>query len=172
MTKLTIFDAEANGLLNQADKAWCICTLDYHTDSLALNRVNLHGPRSIDRGLQELYDSDVLIGHNIIDYDLRLFKMLYDWEPKGSCEIVDTVVYSRALYPKRPPPPGCAGNKPHSIDTWGQRVGMAKPEHEDWSQYSPEMANRCKRDVVINYLVLKELEEEADEENFYYQDAG
>lgn len=172
MTKLTIFDAEANGLLHQADRAWCICTLDYYTTSLALSRVNLYGPRSLDKGLQELYDSDVLIGHNIIDYDLRLFKKLYDWEPREDCIIVDTVVFSRALYPKRPIPAGCPTSKPHSVEAWGYRVGMGKPEHEDWTQYSPEMANRCKRDVIINYLLLKELEEEADEENFYYQAAS
>ena len=169
MTSITIFDAEADGLLDTASKVWCICSTDYNNPCMSVSKMDSFGPRSIQKGLDHLSNSDVIVGHNIIEYDLRLFKMLWDWEPSDDQLIVDTLVYSRMLYPKRPKPSGYEGKSTHSIEAWGHRVGMAKPEHEDWSQYSPEMLVRCKRDVMINYLLLKELEEETDEESFFYQ---
>lgn len=46
--------------------------------------------------------------------------------------------------------------KGHSVEAWGVRLGIKKPEHEDWSQYSEEMLHRCKEDVKIQtQLYLK-----------------
>jgi len=50
---------------------------------------------------------------------------------------------------------------PHSVEAWGYRFGRAKPEHEDWSQFSDEMLHRCTEDVEIQHLIYTTLLEEA-----------
>ena len=47
--------------------------------------------------------------------------------------------------------------KPHSIEAWGVRFGLYKPEMEQWDVFTPEMMQRCERDVEIGYLTLKYL---------------
>jgi len=47
---------------------------------------------------------------------------------------------------------------PHSLAAWGYRIGRGKVEHEDWSQYSPEMMHRCVEDVEITHLVYLEMQ--------------
>ncbi|MGJ8839522.1 hypothetical protein AB9H28_24425, partial [Salmonella enterica subsp. enterica serovar Kentucky] len=55
---------------------------------------------------------------------------------------------------------------PHSIEAWGYRLGRGKPEHEDWSQFSPEMLHRCSEDVEIQYLTMLELHKEGKANNW------
>lgn len=163
---VTVFDSESNGFLDVADKLWCIATCDVVDHSVP---VKLFDPKDIQAGLDTLHRSDVLVGHNIIKHDLPLFKKLYGWEPKSHQVIVDTLVLSRMLYPKRPTPFGYVGKASHSIEAWGVRLGYPKPEHEDWSKYSDDMGTRCKEDVKINLQVLQELEREAEYLPHYYE---
>jgi len=152
-----VFDTEANGFLEEADRMWCIC-LRYVGSRLGMDV----GPDQITQGLDELYQADELIGHNIIGYDLPLMEKLYGWKPNPKTKITDTVILSRLLRSDRPLPSGCPGGMgPHSLGAWGYRVGRGKPDHTDWSQFSPEMLHRCAEDVEINVLVLAALEAEA-----------
>jgi hypothetical protein len=48
--------------------------------------------------------------------------------------------------------------KPHSIEAWGERFGIKKPEHEDWSQFSEEMLYRNGEDVRINVKLFELLQ--------------
>ena len=147
-----IFDIEANGLYNEADKIWCIVTKD-ETGHIRTHRSDWNG--SIECGVAMLQEADEIIGHNIIDYDLRLLKKLYpSFCPSG--KILDTMILSQLLYPER------AGG--HSLETFGEKYGIKKPEHEDWSRFSPEMLHRCTEDVKINHRVYEELISEAYED--------
>lgn len=159
-----VFDAEANGFLEVANTVWCIAAMEQDSTD-----VKLWEPAQIQQALANLHNYDVLIGHNIKKYDLPLFKKLYDWSPKSHQVVIDTLTFSRTLYPKRPNPNGYYGNAPHSIEAWAYRVGMQKPDHKDWSQYSEAMGDRCKWDVRINAAVLKELEREAGNLSDYYE---
>ena len=67
-----LFDIEANGLLQDATKVWCLVIHDLDT-----GKVSAYDPFTLDAGLQHLGEADVLVGHNIIDYDLRLFEELH-----------------------------------------------------------------------------------------------
>ena len=118
----------------------------------------------MDSGLIRLAEADVLVGHNIIGYDLPLLQRLEEWGPSSTTRVVDTAVLSRLLRSDRRIPRGCTGKGgPHSLNAWGHRLGRGKPEHEDWSQYSPEMLHRCSEDTEINVLVYKALiQEEAE----------
>lgn len=159
----TVFDAEANGFLDVADRVWCIAATTERGGKV------LFTPADIKDGLDYLHQSDILTGHNIKGYDLPLFKKVYGWEPLPHQAIVDTLIMSRMLMPKRENPAGYVGNKPHSLEAWGYRVGMSKPEHTDWSQYSEAMGNRCIWDVKINKAVLKELERETGSISDHYE---
>ena len=151
-----VFDLEADGWRDEATRAWCICTIDVNT------RVrNGFDPDCINQGIDFLNTATHLIGHNILDYDLPLLKRLYGWTPKVGTKITDTVVKSRLLRSDRPLPYGAPGNLgPHSLGAWGYRVGRGKPDHDDWSKFTPEMLHRCEEDTEINLLVHLALEKE------------
>ena len=88
-----------------------------------------------------------------LGYDLPLTK------------IVDTLVLSQLLLPELKVPEGWVGKpKPHSVEAWGMRFRKHKPEHEDWSRFSPEMLFRCEQDVLIQEMILDYLEKEASRE--------
>lgn len=103
---------------------------------------------------------DVLIMHNGFGYDWPLLRKVCKYEYKG--KKVDTLIMSRLQDPNRARPWTMTGKAgPHSVEAWGVRFGRWKPEHEDWSKFSPEMLHRCKEDVEIQCLLYKELLEEA-----------
>jgi DNA polymerase I len=151
-----VFDLEADGLLPDATRAWCICTKTLD------GTVNQFTPDNLQQGIDYLNTADHLIGHNILNYDLPLLDKLYGWRPNPSVKITDTVVKSRLLKPDRLLPANAPGNlAPHGLAAWGYRVGRGKPDHSDWTQFTPEMLHRCSEDVEINYLTYRWL---ADEE--------
>lgn len=167
---VTVFDSESNGFLDVADKVWCIASTS--VDSVTKTQVRpsaLYATTKVPLGLADLHTADVLVGHNIIKHDLPLFEKVYGWKPKSHQVIVDTLVLSRTLNPKRPAPQGYTGKAVHSIEAWGYRVGIVKPDHDDWSQYSEDMGKRCVEDTAINLAVLKELEREAEFISSYYE---
>lgn len=153
--RIALFDVEANGFLHQATKVHCgvVKELD--------GEVTKFRPNQIEDFLKHLETFDVLIAHNGIGYDFPLLRKLYNWEYKG--KIVDTLIMSRLLNPKRMVPFNCPNKKagPNSIESWGWRVGRGKPEHNDWENYSEEMLHRCAEDTEILELTYKALLEEA-----------
>lgn len=155
-----ILDLEANGLLNDTEKSKAATTLHCAVfKDIDSGEMNEYIGWSED--LKEFLDNCTMIcAHNGIDFDLPLLKKLYKWEPSEEVEIVDTLVMSRLLNPDRSPVEGTRA--PHSVEAWGKRLGRWKPDHEDWSVFSPEMLHRCKEDVEIQTLIYKMLLDEAD----------
>ena len=159
-----VFDIEANGLrfwkgeVPPADRVWC--GVFYDLDSKEVHKFT---PDDLDAMFAFMRSCTLLIGHNIIDYDLPLVTGLYGITIT-ECEFVDTYLLSQLLEPDRKKHPNCPSKKgPHGLDNWGAIFGREKPEHEDWSKFSGEMLYRCEQDVVINRLtylrLLKELGE-------------
>lgn len=153
--KIGLFDLEANGLLSTATHVHCGVV------KVKGGEVKKFRPNQVKALLTYLESFDVLIAHNGIGYDFPLLKKLYGWTYKG--KIVDTLIMSRLLDPKRLVPFNCANKKagPHSIEAWGYRVGRGKPEHNDWENFSEEMLHRCSEDVEILELVYDALLKEA-----------
>ena len=147
-----VFDLEANGLYEQADKIWCIVAKDIDTGEIV--EWSVTNEETVDSAIHELLgEATELIGHNILNYDLPLLKKLLNWEPSDATTITDTLVLSRLLNPDRGRPYGYTGKSgPHSLDAWGYRCGRGKPTHDEWDKFSPEMLHRCKEDVEINVL--------------------
>ena len=141
--KKLIFDIEADGLT--PTKLWCIVAKELDGTTHTFN------PDQLEQGKEFLQTADVLIGHNIIGYDIPVLERLIDFKYNGAIE--DTLVMSRLFNPVR--------ENGHSLKTWGYRVGFHKQEQpEDFDSYTPKMLEYCTRDVQLNEVVYKKLLDE------------
>ena len=146
-----VFDIETNGFLPDVDKIWMIVIEDLQTEEV-FSYVSKDGTlnAAIKAGLRKLDSYDVIIGHNIIGYDILVLNHLCSWIPAGHVKQVDTWILSQTNQYKR--------SHKHSIEGWGEKLGKQKEGLGiDFSVYSEEMLNRCVSDVKINTLVYKEL---------------
>ena len=153
-----LFDIESTGLLRRGSTIHCIVmrdALDGGTD------VFDHRPeRALLQGVKMLEKADVLIGHNIIGYDIPLLKEQFpDFNFQG--QTLDTLVLSRLFYPhisdrdfeRRPHgmPQRLYGR--HSLEAWGYRLKCFKGDyakHEGaWDTYTPEMLDYCIQDTEV-----------------------
>lgn len=95
------------------------------------------------------------ICHNQIEYDQYVLKYHYPWF-KPHPQSFDTLVMSRMLYPKM-------GFK-HGLGPWGERVGVSKPEIDNWTDLTiEEYLHRCEEDVHINDKVFDKLVSKAED---------
>ena len=138
-----IFDIETDDL--NATKIWCIVAKEID------GQLYKFGPNQIQDGLDLFSKAEMLIGHNILGFDLPVLKELHDFNYTG--KVLDTLVMSRLYNPVR--------ENGHSLKTWGYRVNMFKQEQpEDFTSYSPEMLEYCAQDVRLNEKVYKVLVQE------------
>lgn len=140
--KRILFDAEGDGLTPTL--LWCLSLMDIDTGDIVE-----YGPDKILEGLKVLEKAELLMGHNIICYDIPVILRLYNID-LSSHNLIDTLVLSRLFNPTQ--------EGGHSLEAWGLRLGFPKVEHEDWSKYSKGMQRRCTMDVRLNYKVFKKLE--------------
>ena len=134
---IAVFDIEANGLT--PDKVWCVAVND-----------NVYVPDEIEQALNVLSKADLLIGHNVLSYDLPVLHRLYGFEYDVE-KVYDTFIMSRLLQPDR---------GYHSLEEWGNKLGVKKVEDLDWNHYDPRMLDRCLIDVQITKRVYDTLKKE------------
>lgn len=161
---ILIADTECDGLYNEATKMWCFVAKVLGEDRWWSFQPDCYKYRHDIRVL--FAKADKVVMHNGIDYDSWVLHKLGIadlslTQPK----IVDTLVMSTVLYPDRVKPTGISAKAgPHSIEAWAARLGgQQKVQHEDWSQYSPEMMYRCRTDVLVGekvYLALLKEQEQ------------
>ena len=155
MAGLVYFDLESDGLLDTVTKLHCGVFLE-----AASGAMHVFEGHQVKEMLAYMDTCKMLVSHNGIGYDFPLLKMLFNYEYKGIK--IDTALMSRLQRPERKLPFDCPdkGTRPHSLAAFGYRVGRGKPDHSDWTTYSPEMLHRCKEDVEILRLVHGYLREE------------
>jgi len=167
MTSL-LFDIESTGLLRCGSTIHCIVMRDLNAPDEPL--VFDHKPeRAVIQGVKQLEKSKLLVGHNIINYDIPLLKEQFpDFQFDG--EILDTLVLSRLYYPhitdrdyeRRPQgmPQRLYGR--HSLEAWGYRLkcfkGSFSGHDGGWDTYSPEMLNYCIQDTLVTYKLFQLLQ--------------
>ena len=137
-----IFDIETDDL--DATKIWCIVAKQVD------GQVYKFGPNQIEDALDLLHSAKVLIGHNIIGFDLQILKRLHNFVYRG--KVIDTLVMSRLYNPVR--------ENGHSLKTWGYRLGTPKQEQPEFANYTPQMLEYCAQDVKLNEAVYKFLQKE------------
>jgi DNA polymerase I len=143
-----VFDIECNGFYNEATNMWILAAFNLNTNKM-------HYWLEGDLGWQEEFNkAELIIGHNIIDYDLPILHKLHNYKLPTTCTVHDTLIMSQILDYKR------FGNEGHSLEVWGRHLGQLKQEHEDWSQYSEAVKNRCLSDVKLNVKIYNVLVKE------------
>ena len=173
-----VFDLETNGLLNNASRIHCLALNWGEDDRLEVFNDEPYGPPdkikeeapmagnyAIHTGLQWLETADILIGHNIISYDIPVIKRIYNWfNPRGL--IIDTLLLSRLYHPNlldidkrhawKHMPLQLYGR--HSLEAYGYRLGEYKGNFgktTDWKEWSQEMQDYCVQDVVVTTKLCK-----------------
>lgn len=82
MTKRYTFDIETNGFMPDVNKIWMLVIQDADTKEIFSYSSYSGAPNhsKIREGLEKLHEADVLIGHNIIGYDLVVLEHLLGWK--------------------------------------------------------------------------------------------
>ena len=162
-----MFDLETDGLLNDATRIHCIAlhwcenniSESFNDEKYTASPKELPMPsgHSITTALGWLETADILIGHNIINFDIPIIKRLYPWfNPTGT--IIDTLLLSRLYHPNlldidrktEKIPMKLYGR--HSLESNGYRLDEYKGDFAkdtDWKEWSREMENYCIQDVAV-----------------------
>jgi len=157
-----IFDLEANGLYNDATHIHCIAYYDKELgDYISFNDEcpgkGMSSP--IVRAIQYIEQAKVIIGHNIIGYDLPVIRKLYPFfDPVGT--VIDTLLLSRLYHPRlmsldkkhvwKHMPLQLYGR--HSLEAYGHRLNEYKGNFSkttDWKEWSQELEDYCIQDVAV-----------------------
>ena len=169
-----VFDCETNGLLPVLDRIHSLVIRDVDTGEVT-SCCNATGYTSIEEGLDLLSKADTLIGHNIINFDIRaLGKVHPDFRIKDDCVLYDTLIISRVLAPeleqvddKKYTHIESKYRGKHSLAAWGERLGVQKikfveeskaklPESADpWDSWSEAMQAYCEGDTLVSLALYE-----------------
>lgn len=155
---MLVFDLETNGLLDDVTQVHCLVIYDSEADQ-TVHYNDQGNEEPIVRGVQRLEDADIIVGHNVLGFDLPCLHKIYPWfDPKAL--VIDTLLLSRLYHTdmmdidkKRN-----ISNMPsrlygrHSLESYGYRLKEYKGEFgktSDWQQWSPEMEIYCAQDVKV-----------------------
>jgi len=149
--KFFVFDLESDGLYDKVTKIHCIVLYD-----ITKQQTFSYGPDRIADAVAHLATADVLIGHNIIFYDIPVLQKLHSFVSKA--RIIDTLICTRLIWPKEKlydldieqypqVPKKLRGSA--SLKAWGWRLADHKIDFKDFSEYSQEMLDYCIQDVAV-----------------------
>lgn len=161
MSHHVFFDIECNGFIDKVTRCVCIgYRIDNQPTQIAFT------PEQIDAALDVIKNADVVIGHNILAFDLPVLRKLYpDWSgPLG--KVRDTLVMARLCHPDIRDddhqhegfPSNLIGS--HSLKAWGVRLNIPKGVELDdvvdfaSLEYTDDLGEYCKQDVDITVALF------------------
>ncbi len=175
MTTLA-FDIEGDGLrevyinkkgevADEVSKVHCLCIMDVNTNEQwrFTDQFGYWQNGTLLDGWDMLMRADLLVAHNGTDYDMPVLRRLV--APEGhdvstEPKLVDTLVWSRFLYPdRRNHPNNKFGSKPNSLEAWGKRLKVLKKKFKQFgfSKLTPAMFDYCDQDVVVLIAIFLHL---------------
>lgn len=143
-----IFDLETDGLLDTVSTVHCLVMKDIDTGDILSYTTNWR------EGVAKLEEAELIIGHNVIKYDIPVLKKLCGFNPKGV--IRDTLVCTRLIwadvkqsdFTRTDFPRKLIGS--HSLRAWGHRIGNYKDDYQGgWEAFNQEMWEYCIQDVEV-----------------------
>ena len=141
-----VIDIETDSL--NATKIHCIVARSYKT-----NKVKTWvGQECKDFGVWS-NQIDTFIMHNGISFDAPVLNRLTGSNIKLN-QVRDTLIESQLYNPIR--------DDGHSLEAWGKKLGYKKGDFHDFSEYTQEMLEYCKRDTEVTRLLAQKLEEEGN----------
>ncbi len=173
-----LFDIETTGLLpymrahlgdDVKSRIHILAIKNLDTGQLHVFRKNKRMD-SIARGIEMLNQADLLVGHNIVDYDLQVLEMLYPDVCNFQAMIRDTLVLSRVFFAdekerdfkrwRRGELDGALIGG-HGLEAWGQRLGLhkgdfAKAKYEELKALYPEESKTPEGRAFLKQLVWAE----------------
>tara|TARA_Y100001937_G_scaffold128266_1_gene203642 strand:- start:1205 stop:3022 length:1818 start_codon:yes stop_codon:yes gene_type:complete len=121
----------------------------------------------IEEGLREIENADIIVGHNLLKFDIPALKKKYEFNPKGSLR--DTKLMAQLAWPdtrnddfKLPGFPKVLIGS-HSLQAWGERLGEFKGEYgetTDWSVWTQEMEDYCVQDTLVTLRLWEAIQRE------------
>ncbi len=143
--KLYCTDIEGDNLLRDITKVYC------HSYARLSEKMEVveQGTCTDDAGIVGLFTDplNILVMHNGIAFDGPAVEKVYGI--KVQAEIVDTLFLSWYLYPKM---------QRHGLGIWGEELGIAKLEIDDWVNLSlEEYVARCETDVRIQVALWQQI---------------
>ena len=139
--KRLVVDIETDSL--DAKEIFCIVAKDLDDD-----RIYTFTQKNMEYCKPLLEQSDILVMHNGVSFDAPVLKRLLGCNIPLS-KIRDTLLLSQLADPMR--------EGGHSLAAWGEKLGFAKIEFDDFSGYSDEMLKYCIRDVELTAKVYTTL---------------
>lgn len=175
--RVALFDLETNGLLEQVSQVHVMAVRCLTTGTLRVFREH-----QMAEGLSYLDQFDLLVGHNIIKYDIPVLTKLYGYKRKWSA-LRDTMVLSRLVWPdivkwdldRRNQPgvffPGQLTGR-YSLEAWGHRFGNHKDDYagdpliedpvrrkaEKWLRWNQAMEDYCVQDLSVTQSLWERIE--------------
>ena len=162
--KWYVFDLETDNLYDKVTKIHCLVLYDVQR-----KQTFTYGPDDIASGLEHLARAHVLIGHNILFYDLPVIRKLYPFYTFKAARVIDTLICTRLIWPKEKlyeldeeqyteVPKGLRGSA--SLKAWGYRLADYKIDFKDFSEYSEAMADYCRQDVAVTTKLFEKVREQ------------
>lgn len=161
----TFFDVETNPIdnfttLDGLEVVHCLSIWE----PVSQKMVSFSGT-SIPEGLSLLDNAEIVVGHNIIGFDLPVLRKMYNWIPKA--KLLDTLIMARCIYSdlraldmqNKKMPRDFWGS--HALRAWGVRLNFAKgtfgEDEEEFNEYCEEMKKYCERDVLVTFKLFQYL---------------
>lgn len=141
--RVLLLDIEADSL--NPTVVWVVVAKSLHLDKTYVFN-DPHNEASLIQGLID--EHDYVVAHYGIEYDFRVLEALLGVVVPFE-KIIDTVVVSKLLNSKR--------KGGHSLESWGERLGIAKSKFVDFSKWSEEMVEYCVQDVAVLEALFKYL---------------
>ena len=162
--KWYVFDLETDNLYDDVTKIHCLVLHDINRD-----QTFTYGPDCIAAGLEHLATAHVLIGHNILFYDIPVIRKLYPFYTFAAARIIDTLITTRLIWPKEKlydmdteqytqVPTKLRGSA--SLKAWGYRLSDYKIDFKDFKEYSEEMLAYCIQDVSVTTKLFQHIQKQ------------
>jgi len=165
-----ILDLETDGLLDTVTKIHCIVLRGVEND-----QVHAFSGDMLSEAIPYLENASVLVGHNLIAYDVLVLEKLMGFKFKK--EVIDTLVCCRTIWANAMEIDARKDELPrklwgsHSLKAWGYRLGELKGDFNDgtseiWDEFTEQMLTYCVQDTKVTkklyeFIQTKEFSKDA-----------